>query len=258
MQTTEYFDINGRCIPHGINSEHHVQTRRYFIFEQPQIDYDAIHARLVKHLGIENPISSQEFAERAEKILEGLRDDPQCRNILNGVRVPFMLPVQERADIGERLEQHYISAVKASFEEVFSKNSFTNHHKDGLSGKLSIAVDSRHERLIAAQGEQVVVGYYFPCLMEYAVPAAIEKTGQLPEQFILAGAYDTSAALVGSPDLLLRKSGYPPVLWLAALDSEKSGVSYHYEAYGYNLTFNRKPHFDRVAESWASGLVVLG
>jgi hypothetical protein len=257
MQTTEYFDTNGRCIPHGIMAEHHVQTRRYFVFEQPEVDYNAIHTRLAKHLGVSS-ISVQEFAERAEKILDGLRDDPQCRNILNGVRVPFMLPVQARADIGERLEQQYINAVKSSFEEVFPNNSFTNHHKDGISGKLSIAVDSRHERLIAAQGEQVVVGYYFPCLMEYAVPAAVEQTGQLPEQFILAGAYDTSAALVGSPDLLLRKNGYPPVLWLAALDSEKSGVSYHYEAYGYNLTFNRKPHFDRVAESWTSGLVVLG
>ena len=77
MQTTEYFDINGRCIPHGIMAEHHVQTRRYFVFEQPEIDYDTIYARLVKHLAIEKPITAQEFAERAEKILDKLRDDPQ-------------------------------------------------------------------------------------------------------------------------------------------------------------------------------------
>lgn len=258
MQTTALFDAYGRCIPNGIHAEHHVKTRRYFLFEQPEINYDAIHARLINHLAIKATITSSEFAMRAEAILEKLRQQPAYCNILNGVHVPFMLPRQESADIGQCLEQQYIDAVQASFEEKFSDNTFTNHHKGGLAGKLSIAVDSRHERLITAQSEQMIVGYYFPCLMEYSVPAAIEQTAQLPEQFLLAGGYDTSAALVGSPDLLLRKDGYPPVLWMAALDAEKSGVSYHYEAYGYNLTFNRKPHFDRVAESWTSGLVVLG
>lgn len=258
MQTTAYFDANGRCIPNGITSEHHVETRRYFTFNQPTIDYDTIHARLVKHLAIKQAITTEEFSSRAENILGKLRDNPACSNILNGVHVPFMLPKQAGQDIGAQLDQRYISAVKTAFEETFASNTFTNQYKDDLAGKLSIAVDSRHEHLITKQSEQVVVGYYFPCLMEYSVPAAIEQTAKLPEQFLLAGGYDTSAALVGSPDLLLRKDGYPPVLWMTALDTEKSGVSYHYEAYGYNLTFNRKPHFDRVAESWTSGLVVLG
>lgn len=258
MQTTAYFDANGRCIPNDIAAEHHVETRRYFTFDQPAIDYDAIHARLVKHLAIKQPITAEDFAKRAEGVLDKLRDNPAYSNILNGIHVPFMLPVQESQDIGTQLDQRYINAVKASFEETFANNTFTNHYKDSLTGKLSIAIDSRHEHLITAQSEKIIVGYYFPCLMEYSVPAAIEQTATLPEQFLLAGGYDTSAALVGSPDLLLKKDGYPPVLWMTALDTEKSGVGYHYEAYGYNLTFNRKPHFDRVAESWTSGLVVLG
>lgn len=258
MQTTEYFDANGRCIPHGISAEHHIETRRYFIFDQPKIDYNAVHARLVKHLNLKQTITAENFAQRAEAILTKLREDPTCSNILKGVHVPFILPMDESKEIGTQLDQLYIDAVKTSFEETFANNTFTNHHKDHLAGKLSIAVDSRHEQLITMQSEQVIVGYYFPCLMEYSVPAAIEQTARMPEQFILAGGYDTSAALIGSPDLLLRKEGYPPVIWMAALDAEKSGVNYHYEAYGYNLTFNRKPHFDRVAESWTSGLVVLG
>lgn len=258
MQKTEYFDSNGRCIPNDIASEYHKKTRRYFILEQPTVDYDAIHARLIKHLAIEHPITVNDFAKRAENILDKLRLDPACSNILNGVHVPFMLPKQASKDIGTLLDSHYINAVKSAFEEAFPNSSFTNHYKNGLKDKLSIAENSRHERLLSEQTEQLIVGYYFPCLMEYAVPAAIEQASRLPEQFILAGGYDTSAALIGSPDLLLRKEGYPPVLWMAALDAEKSGVGYHFEAYGYNLTFNRKPHFDRVAESWTSGLVVLG
>ncbi len=254
----ELFDENGRCIPADIQAEHHVKTRRYFIFDQPEIDYELIYGRLTKHLAIQSVITAQEFAARAEKILDNLRQNPQTRNILNGVHVPFMLPAAENGDIGSLVEHTYINAVKSSFQELFPNNSFTNHHKAGLEGKLSMAVGSRHENLLNAQSEQLVVGYYFPCLMEYSVPAAIEQISHMPAQFLLAGGYDTSAALVGSPSLLLRKEGYPPVLWMAALDTEKAGVGYHYEAYGYNLTFNRKPHFDRVAESWASGLVVVG
>jgi len=64
--------------------------------------------------------------------------------------------------------------------------------------------------------------------------------------------------MIATPDLLLRTDGYPPLLWLGALQGEKEQVGYHFEAYGYNLTFNRKPHFNQVAEYWCAGLVVLG
>ncbi|XLM23265.1 hypothetical protein MKD33_18855, partial [Chromobacterium piscinae] len=61
------------------------------------------------------------------------------------------------------------------------------------------------------------------------------------------------AAFIGSPDLLLRRDGYPPLLWLSGLDGEKEGVGYHFEAYGYDLTFNRRVHQNMAAEYWASG-----
>ena len=45
--------------------------------------------------------------------------------------------------------------------------------------------------------------------------------------------------------------------WLAGLQGEKPGIGYHFEAYGYNLTFNRRPHLDQTAEYWWSGVTVL-
>ncbi len=257
-ENLEYFDAFGRCIPHEIKAEHHVKTRRYFAFEQPEINYAQIYARLVKHLHIENAPSLDTFKSRAEAILEQLRADPAYKNILNGVHVPFMLPKHTIAEMGHSVEHTFVSAVKSAFEETNSSKTFTNHYKDDLIGKLSIAEGSRHAQLVNTMQEDVIVGYYFPCLMEYSIPATIEQVAKLPAQFLLAGGCDTSAALVACPNLLLRTDGYPPVLWFAGLNAEKSGVGYHFEAYGYNLTFNRKPHFDRVAESWASGLVVLG
>lgn len=258
--TTEntLFDAHGRLVPRNLKNGVIAKSRRYFSITQPERDYGKIYARLNKHLNIGNAISQAEFTQRAEKILEKLRGDANTSNILNGVAVPFILPVEAAADIGTLLDNKYLPAVQSAFSEMFPDKNFTNHNKGGLTGKLAIALGSRHEKLLKAQQSQVLVGYYFPCVMEYSVPAAIEQMAQLPEQFLLAGGVDTAAAMVAAPDLLLRKDGYPPVLWMAALDAEKTGAGYHFEAYGYHLTFNRRVHLDQAAESWTSGLVVLG
>ena len=172
--------------------------------------------------------------------------------------MPFILPKAARADIGEALDEDYLPAVLGAFKAEFPKYDFVNHHKGGLAGKLSVAPGSRHERLLEATRQSEVVGVYLPCLLEYSIPAALEQMATLPEHFLLAGGLDTSAAFVSLPGLLLRKDGYPPLLWFSGLAAEKDGVGYHYEAYGYNLTFNRRAHLGKVAEYWASALVVLG
>ncbi|MBU1689246.1 MAG: hypothetical protein KJ958_02745 [Gammaproteobacteria bacterium] len=256
--TSSLFDEHGRCIPVGLTAEVHRKTRRYFGFTQPEIKYADIHERISKHLGVSVDISATEFEQRATAILQKLRDNPQTSGITKGVGIPFFLPKADYADYGEALESTYLHAVHSSFAERLPEYLFVNHHKGGLAGKLGIAPQSRHQRLVAAMQQAPVVGYFFPCLTEYSIPATLEQIGMLPEQFLLAGGFDTSAALIGSPDLLLRTDGYPPLLWLAALTGEKENVGYHFEAYGYNLTFNRRPHFGQVAEYWASGLVVLG
>ena len=258
MKAESYFDEHGRCVPGDLHAPVHKETRRYFLIKQPNIDYAKIHGRLKDCLGMDDAISATEFADRAEKIVATLAADPACANILKGVRVPFMLPKTAPEDIGKELETTWIKAVSDSFLKAFPERQFNNHHKSGLANTLSLVVGSRHERLIESMAQAPLVGYYFPCLTEYSVPAAIEQVANLPDHFLLAGGFDTAAALVGSPTLLLRKDGYPHLLWLAALSEEKKDVGYHFETYGYNLTFNRRVHFGGAAESWASGLVVLG
>lgn len=254
----ELFDVHGRRIPPRMGSAVHKDTRRRFICTQPGTDYARIHSRIKDGLGTGGGLSPGEFEDRAEAILNRLRGDPGTKSIAAGVHVPFFLPRSTCTDLGQDLENVYLEAVQRSFAQEFPEYSFVNHHKGGLAGKLGIAPGSRHEQLLEAMQQGVVVGYYFPCLLEYSVPAAIEQMQTLPDKFLLAGGFDTCAAFVGSPDLLLRRDGYPPLLWLAALSGEKEGVGYHFEAYGYNLTFNRRPHFGHAAEYWAASLVVLG
>lgn len=257
IETAQRFDAHGRCLPHdSTQAACHRRTRRYFLPAQPKLDYAAIYQRTVDQLG-EAGIDAAEFERRARAALSRLADDEATCGILNGTHVPFLLPAARHDDIGEALESHYLPAVERAYAQTLPEYSFSNHHKAGLAGKLMPAEGSRHQYLIDAMAAGPVVGVYFPCLLEYSLPAAIEQMASLPADFLLAGGYDTVAAFIGSPDLLLRKDGYPPLLWLSGLDSEKEGVGYHFEAYGYDLTFNRRVHQGMAAEYWASGLVVL-
>lgn len=258
IQTAPRFDAHGRCLPHdGTQAACHRQTRRYFLAEQPAIDYAAVYRRTVAQLGETAGVDAAEFERRARGILAQLAADPDASHILNGPAVPFLLPQASHDDIGEALENRYLPAVGRGFAEALPEYCFTNHHKAGLAGKLTPAAGARHERLIEAMRRGPVVGVYFPCLLEYSIPAAIEQIATLPESFLLAGGYDSCAAFLAAPDLLLRKNGYPPLLWLSGLDAEKEGCGYHFEAYGYDLTFNRRVHQNMAAEYWASALVVL-
>lgn len=251
------FDEHGRRVPPPMAALAHATSRRYFKVNQPAIDYADIHARLQKHLGVE--MSMGDFEARAEDILHRLRED-DSQEILAGVKVPFILPLDpyaSRGDYGNALESLYLPAVKDAFAEECPHYTFIDYTKD-LAGKLSVEPESRHQRLVAAMGEQEMVGFYFPCLLEYSVPAALEQLAELPNDFMLSGGFDTSAAFVSAPHLIDRHDGYPPLLWLAALRGEAPGIGYHYEAYGHNLTFNRRPHLGRVSEYWAAGLTVIG
>jgi len=252
------FDEYGRCIPASLEAPAHKESRRYFSVTQPEIDYKKIYIRLNDNFNFSKSLSVEVFQQRAEAIIADLKSDSKYSNINRGVAVPFILPRAQYDDIGEALEKEYLGAVQKSFNDKFPDYSFTNHCTESLKGKFSVVEGSRHKKLLEAMQNDVVVGVYFPSLLEYSVPAAIEQEANLPEHFLLAGGFDTAAAFIGSPDLLLRTDGYPPLLWLSGLAAEKEDIGYHFEAYGYGLTFNRRAHLGHVAEYWASGLVVLG
>lgn len=250
------FDRYGRCLPADGEHGAHRETRRHFVCPQPKIDFREIHRRIATQLG-DGP-GPDSFEARANAILTRLGSGQQTAKLLQGAHVPFMLPKATHPDIGRALDERYLPAVAESFESTLPAYAFVNHHKGRLEGKLSVAPLSRHQMLVDAMSTDDVVGIYFPCLLEYSIPAARRQIEHLPQEFLLAGGFDTSAALIGSPDLLFKRDSYPPLLWMAALNAESDSIGYHFEAYGYNLTFNRRPHLGQAAEYWASGLVVLG
>ncbi len=253
----DLFDPYGRCLPGPTNAPVHRQSRRYFRLAEPDIDPAAILARTTRHLAPDLSISAETLTSRLSATRDKLEADPVTRNILCGVAVPFVLPRMPAGDIGETFDSLLLPAVGRAFKAHLPDYDFVNHHPAGTAGKLSPRAGGRHERLLTALDQGAVCGLYFPCLTEYSVDAAIERLADLPADFLLSGPFDTAAALIGTPDLLLRKDGYPPLLWLSGAAAETPDVGYHFEAYGYNLTFNRRPHLGQAAEYWWHGLTVL-
>jgi hypothetical protein len=250
-------DVYGRVIPHGLQAPAHMSSRRYFQIERCDRTPESSLERLQRHLGISTSWTAAAFAARAEQIRNRISDDEVLAPLLNGVHVPFILPRIPKEDVGTLLEEQFLPAVGRAFESTQPGGQFVNHVPHSLAKCLSAAPGSRHQLLIEAAHQREVVGIYFPCLTEYSVPAALEAVAAFPGDFLLAGGFDTAAALVAAPDLLIRTGGYPPLLWLSGLAGETPAVGYHFEPYGLNLTFNRRAHLGLAAEYWWSGLTVM-
>ena len=252
------FDDFGRLIPKDIRTPAHVRSRRYFSFPDISISTEKSYSRLKKHFGLSaEGLSLEIICQRVENIKNRLSSDHDVAGILRGIAIPFFIPKQEDDDIGRSLESVFLPAVSASYSEAFPDYSFDNHNSEPLAGRLTAVAGSRHADLLGRVSSEAVVGMFFPCMTEFSIPAAVEATAALPECFILAGAYDTSAALVACPELLFKKDSYPPLIWMSGIQDERVETSYHFEAYGYNLTFNRRGHLGQCAEYWSSSLVVL-
>ena len=73
---------------------------------------------------------------------------------------------------------------------------------------------------------------------------------------------DISAALVGSPDLLMNTEIYPPVLCLSAFEHTDKRLMLCFKAYGLSLEFwllsqMLMPGIMQVSEQWAGGLTLF-
>jgi hypothetical protein len=251
------FDEFGRCIPKGIKNKINLKSRRYFYIKKRDINLEETFKRIIKFLPSDSYPTLAEYKEKINQIWDGFNIDEKARGILNGNCIPFMLPKIETDDIGGEFEKRFLPAISESYKDFFPDYEFTNHHHNPMSGTLETVKGSRHESLIKQLKIDSVVGCYFPALSEYSVDAAIEVMSKLPEKIILSGAYDTAAALVSCPDLLYNEDHYAPLLWLSGVRA-KEGEAKYFEAYGYNLTFNRRMHLSKISEYFTSGITLLG
>ena len=251
------FDETGRCLPGELSAAAYATSRRYFLAHQPSVDTTEILGRTSRTLG-DPGISADEFESRIATLKEQVAADSALEGLLGGVHVPFVLPQDAISDIGDALESRYLPALGNAFDEVLPEYTFSAQVSTPLEDNVSVLPGSRHETLIAKLAEGPVVGIYAPCFTEYSLPAALERLSNLPESCLLSGGIDLVAAFIAAPNLLVRPEGYPPTLWLSALEGDKPGIGYHLEAYGANLNLYRRAHLNQAAEYWWHGVTLLG
>src|SRR5262245_45139893 len=249
------FDVSGRRIPpQATGAPVNPATTRYAL-AQPAIDHSVIHGRISEHLGGTGVLSAAEFERQSSALLAALRAGEGTRQLAEATHVPFFLTRRRVEDMGELLEETFLPAVGRSWKARYPKYDFRNELKGGLAGKVKAAAGSRYDRLVRTMESGPVVGLYFPlALSGFSVDAALRQMADLPDGFVLAGALDAAAALVGCPELIMKLEGYAPQLDLSGVDSPAARYGYHFAAYGYNLTFNGRFHNGLASDYCSSGL----
>jgi len=252
------FDESGRLFPLPESVVYNKVSRGYFKLKQPALDYAAIYERLNKHLKIGNLITLGEFEKRANAILENLKKNDSTKNLVNGIRVPFICTPDTGGTLANEFNEVYSKAISSSYSEMFPKHTYTNHAADKFEG-AKIYPGVHYERFTEARKKGVVVGWYFAnCLSEFTVPSQRDAVKTLPENLILSGVIDAAAAVVGSPDLVMKKDDlYPHLLALGAILPKEDKFFFNFEAYGWNLMFHFRSYLGTVAEYWAGGLTVI-
>jgi hypothetical protein len=222
------------------------------------MDVGSIYDQSVKTYETPVSVTKDEFKNRVGTLMTRLSSDPALANILHGNVFPYLIPrTGAIEDMGQFFLDKWVGMVQRSFSSTDPQHSMTNHYKGSASGCMNLRQGTRHEALLKKLETEDVVGLYIPCLTEYSIPAAIERLQTLSEDLILSGALDLSAALIGNPLMLLNKKCYPPLLWISSYDAT-GDLNFHFEAYGYNLAFNRRPQLDQVAEYWWNGISLIG
>jgi hypothetical protein len=262
------FDKQGRRIPFGGMRVYNEDSMSYYKLKQPKIDFDSILSNSQKFSGVGSTITVDSFETVCEELKNKVMGDTSLNNLFEGVCVPFICPKSSgELDLGTEMEQVTLPSVassfKASFPDLHCKATLQGSSK--LAGELSVTTDSRYDGFLEAHKKGAVAGWYFPqALQEYDIASQRVQMNSLPESdfLVLSGGVDISAALIGSPGLLINEDDYPPVLCLSALEHADDKLMLCFKAYGQHLEFwcmsqMLAPGVTQVSEQWSGGLTLF-
>lgn len=255
-------DSNGRVMPTGSERVYSVTDRRYFCLEQPKLDLPAIYQRFVKFFGT-GPfvdLDCNEFTRQVEQLKSEVQANPSLSNLLQGIYVPFVLP--KLSFFKDAPLEKLVVAAGKSFKDSYPNFEFRFLAENDLDAMLEWRQDSRWENIHKIWNERSVVGLYFPtALSGFAIPDHTVVLSRLAKNLILSGIPEAASAFVGSPGLLMKSDGkYPNLLALTAFLSKEQSQSHmfhFFEAYGWNLYFNKRSQIGAVSEYYSGGISVV-
>lgn len=265
----KYFDGDGRRVPTETDRVFGEVPNKYYKLAQPELNYKKILDRSRKFNISPSDITSEEFQEKAEGIVETLKSNSNFSNLLLGVHVPFVfIHPNPSNDLGTDFEDVILSNLKDSFSERYEEA----HFKAVLQGdsklchSVSLDPSSRYHEFMNAS-RKGVVGWYFPqALQEYDINSQRGQMSSLPElqdaRLCLSGGMDIGAALIGTPELLINENFYTPILCMSAFKHSDERLILLLKAYGPHLEFwcmtqMLSKHTTQVSEQWAGGFTIF-
>jgi hypothetical protein len=253
------FNKNGRRIPEGLQANVRNPNRDLYL-EQPRLkseeDFSARIHRLHECLNIDTQITGKHLQKEYEQLWKLIKDNKQIANLNKAVCLPIIVPQMLTNDLGSELEL-LLNGVANSYKKTFNDREFTNLRKGQLSGNVSVAKNSRQEKLVEKMKDGPVIGFYFPdALQGLSVEASREQMEQLPKEFILSGL-DAIIAMIMYPDILARDYNTPG-MDLSALQWQSAGYSLSFVSYGDRLSFGLYGDLSNALDDYSGGLFFLG
>jgi len=255
-------DASGRVVPTPTERVYAVTDRKYFCLQQPDLDLPSIYNRYREVFEDEvlTGLDFPEFKRQVGALCERILVDSSVSNLLKGVYVPFILP--QKGLLKDKPMSSLVEAAGKSFQGHYPQFEFRLLSEGDLDVDLEIKNGSRWEIIEKQWSQKNLVGLYFPTAMSgYAITDHTEIISRLSESLILSGIPDVASSIIGNPSLLMKTDGkYPHLLTLTAFtekEDSKSHLFHFFEAYGWNLYFNRRSHIGAVSEYYSGGISII-
>jgi hypothetical protein len=261
------FDDFGRRIPTNGDRVFGAEPSFYYKLTQSKINYELILQRAKKYGLCSNNLSVNHFQSKATALLDTIKKNDDFSQMTKGVHIPFIFTNSKIKDIGTNLEERILPALKESFTERFPNAHFKAvlQSDSVLKNNISTHPDSAYSNFIDDSSDGVI-GWYFPqVFQEFDIESQRAQLKKLPElegvKLCLSGGMDISSALISSPELLIDKNHYTPILCMSAFVHKDERLILILKAYGPHMEFwcmtqMLSKHTKQVSEQWAGGLTV--
>lgn len=260
-----YFNSDGR---RSILADYRVFSetpKHYYRLKQSIPDYSKILNNSIRFGGVDAQVASAQFESACENLKIEISGNQDFANLFNGIHVPFICKrVESVSDLGKDLEAIELPGLQKSFNEKFPDSHFKAilQSNSELPGSISLDPRARYEGFLDKSQKNTVVGWYFPqALQEFDVESQRKQMQQLPNagNFCLSGGIDISAALIGSPELLISEDFYAPILCMSAYVHSDPRLVLLLKSYGPHMEFwcmtqMLTKDITQVSEQWTGGI----
>ena len=261
IEKSKIFDNKGWRLPNGIYETFSDNPKWFFKLGENLPDDKLAIDRIDKYKKINR---KNDACEALFRLNNTINNNIFIKNINNGIKVPFVINKTDLPDIGTYLEETLLEKVSKSFTDFFPESHFKAviQDKTDLINKLFPSLNSGYKAFLDKLSKVDICGYYFPqVLQEYSVDSQILQMKELNkvQNLCLSGPLEVATSLIGTPNLLISKTHYSPVLCLSGVTHIDSRLICCFKSYGRHLEFwclsqmlskNKK----QVSEQWSGGL----